>query len=76
MNRSKIVELFDAKAPAEKILVKGWIKTKRDSKEFSFLEINDGSCLKNFQIIADKTLKNYESITYDVSIILCAADSK
>ncbi|PCJ61861.1 MAG: asparagine--tRNA ligase [Planctomycetota bacterium] len=44
------------------ILLKGWIRTKRDSKGgFSFLEINDGSCFGNIQIVADKELENYES---------------
>lgn len=43
------------------VLLQGWIRTRRDSKEFSFLELNDGSCLDNIQVIADATLENYES---------------
>jgi len=40
----------------------GWIRSRRDSKGgFSFLEINDGSCLASIQVVADKTLENYES---------------
>src|SRR3989304_3587009 len=40
----------------------GWIRTRRDSKGgFSFLELNDGSCLANIQIIADANLPNYEA---------------
>ncbi len=43
-------------------LVQGWVRTRRDSKGgFSFLEINDGSCFGNLQIIADADLENYES---------------
>ena len=39
----------------------GWVRTRRDSKGgFSFLEINDGSCLGNIQIVADGKLPNYE----------------
>jgi asparaginyl-tRNA synthetase len=42
--------------------VRGWIRTRRDSKGgFSFLEINDGSCLANIQIVADAKLPNYET---------------
>lgn len=42
--------------------LQGWIRTRRDSKGgFSFLEINDGSCLANFQIIAESGLSNYET---------------
>ncbi len=44
------------------VLVKGWVRTLRTSKAFSFLEINDGSCLKNIQIIADDALPNYVDI--------------
>jgi asparaginyl-tRNA synthetase len=62
MNRSKIGTLLKTDAPLDKVLIKGWVRTRRDSKEFSFLEINDGSCLKNMQVIADKTLSNYEDI--------------
>jgi len=50
-----------AEGPADEILVQGWVRTKRDSKGFSFLEINDGSCLKSLQVIADDTLENYGS---------------
>ncbi|MEK6235219.1 MAG: asparagine--tRNA ligase, partial [Planctomycetales bacterium] len=43
-------------------VVRGWIRTRRDSKAgFSFLEVNDGSCLGNLQVIAEGTLPNYES---------------
>ena len=62
MAREKIVKLLDAVNPAENVLIKGWVRTRRDSKGFSFLEINDGSCLKNIQVIADDTLANYEDI--------------
>ena len=42
--------------------VRGWVRTRRDSKGgFSFIEINDGSCFGNLQIIADSKLPNYES---------------
>jgi asparaginyl-tRNA synthetase len=44
------------------VKIQGWIRTRRDSKGgFSFLEINDGSCLANLQVIADGSLANYES---------------
>src|SRR5436190_23924511 len=44
------------------VTVQGWIRTRRDSKGgFSFLEINDGSCLANIQVVADAKLPNYES---------------
>ena len=43
------------------VRIQGWIRTRRDSKAgFSFLEVNDGSCLASVQVIADKGLENYE----------------
>ncbi len=44
------------------VQVRGWVRTRRDSKGgFSFIEVNDGSCFGNLQIIADNTLSNYAS---------------
>jgi asparaginyl-tRNA synthetase len=44
------------------VQVRGWVRTRRDSKGgFSFLELNDGSCLENLQVIAEASLPNYES---------------
>ena len=37
------------------VLLKGWVRTRRDSKDFSFLELNDGSCLANVQVLVDHT---------------------
>lgn len=49
-----------ATEPVEKVLtVCGWVRTKRDTGSFSFVEINDGSCLSNLQIIASESLDNY-----------------
>ncbi len=62
MERTKIFKLLQSDKPADNILIKGWIRTRRDSKDFSFIEINDGSCLKNVQVIAENNLENYEDI--------------
>ncbi len=44
------------------VRVQGWVRTKRDSKAgFSFIEINDGSCLAGLQIVAEGGLENYAS---------------
>jgi asparaginyl-tRNA synthetase len=60
--RLKIKELIDASEPMDSVLFCGWIRTRRDSKSFSFIEINDGSSLKNIQVIADGSLPNYPEI--------------
>ena len=63
MKREKIYQLLKESSPSDNVLIKGWLRTRRDSKNFSFLEVNDGSCLKNIQIIADSALDNYTEIT-------------
>lgn len=51
-----------AEAIGDEVVVRGWIRTRRDSKGgFSFLEVNDGSSLANLQIVADAELPNYET---------------
>ena len=42
--------------------VRGWVRTRRDSKDFSFIELNDGSCLRSLQIIAKNSLSNYGDV--------------
>ncbi len=62
LKRTKIVKLLSANNPLAEVLIKGWVKTRRDAKDFSFIEINDGSCLKNIQVIANGDLENYEEV--------------
>ncbi len=49
-------------SPRDSILVRGWVRTRRDSKAFSFVEINDGSCLAALQSIVDADLPSYSII--------------
>src|SRR5215472_9568901 len=51
--RTLIKHVLTSAAPKDGVTVKGWVRTRRDSKEFSFLELNDGSCLANLQVIVD-----------------------
>ena len=62
MDRIKINTLLASDQPIENLLIKGWVRTKRDSKTFSFIELNDGSCLKNIQIIVDEKTADDDSI--------------
>src|SRR5262245_36187920 len=49
-------------AAGKQAKVQGWVRTRRDSKGgFSFIELNDGSCQGNLQVVADGKLPNYES---------------
>jgi asparaginyl-tRNA synthetase len=66
MKRTLIKRLLESAAANEIVLVKGWVRTRRDSKGFSFLELNDGSCLKNLQVIVDEGLPSFAQLK-DVS---------
>src|SRR6266567_4795048 len=57
-----IKDALQSPAPIDAIQVQGWVRTRRDSKDFSFIELNDGSCLRNLQIIARNTLPNYAAL--------------
>jgi asparaginyl-tRNA synthetase len=59
---TSIKDALQRAAPAETIFVQGWLRTRRDSKDFSFLELNDGSSLRNLQVIAKNTLPNYAAV--------------
>ncbi len=59
--RTRIEALLASDKIGEQFTVMGWVRTRRDSKGgFSFIEVNDGSCMSSLQIIADKNLSNYE----------------
>ena len=62
MKRTLVKDVLASETPAESITVAGWVRTRRDSKAFSFLEINDGSCLASVQVIADAGSPGYEDI--------------
>ncbi len=59
----RVKNILQAGTAKQQVMVNGWIKTRRDAKGFSFLEINDGSCLANLQVVADDSLENYADIT-------------
>ncbi|MFH0974889.1 MAG: asparagine--tRNA ligase [Spirochaetota bacterium] len=59
MKRSRIVDLLKSDTSGFDVLVKGWVRTKRVSKGLCFVEINDGSCLRNIQVVADENTPGY-----------------
>jgi asparaginyl-tRNA synthetase len=58
---TSIKNALSASAEAD-IEIAGWIRSRRDSKAFSFLEINDGSCLRSLQVIVDQQVPGYEQV--------------
>ena len=63
LSTTPIKRALQSTAPMDRIRVQGWVRTRRDSKDFSFIELNDGSSLRNLQIMAKKdALPNYADI--------------
>lgn len=55
----RIINILRTGKPQEKINIKGWIRTKRESKKFTFIEVSDGSSLANLQVILSEDLADY-----------------
>src|SRR5512133_2631854 len=53
MKRIRIKELLSAPKAGEKVLVKGWVRTKREIKNVAFISLNDGSTINNIQVVVD-----------------------
>ncbi|OGQ96569.1 MAG: asparagine--tRNA ligase [Deltaproteobacteria bacterium RIFOXYD12_FULL_57_12] len=58
-SHQRIADLLKTLPIGRTVEVKGWVKTRRDAKDLSFLEINDGSCLANLQVLASPGLANF-----------------
>lgn len=59
----------ETSAIGRSIEVRGWVRTRRDSKGgFSFIELNDGSCQSNLQIVASASLENYQAVISSLSV--------
>ena len=63
MDKISVAEARKAEAVGKQVRLQGWVRTRRDSKGgFSFIELNDGSCQGNVQVVAPAELPNYEAV--------------
>lgn len=62
ISRTLVKHALSSEAEIPDMLVQGWVRTRRDSKAFSFLEINDGSSVASLQVVADAGIRGYERI--------------
>ncbi|MFK8137328.1 MAG: asparagine--tRNA ligase [Bdellovibrionales bacterium] len=62
LQHTPISDLLKSQEPLENITIKGWVRTKRENKSFSFCEMNDGSCLSNIQCIIDQVVESYADL--------------
>ena len=67
ISRTTVKDALASASPREALRVMGWVRTRRDAKDFSFLEINDGSCLSNLQVVVDAGIEGADCLK-DVSV--------
>jgi asparaginyl-tRNA synthetase len=73
MTLSRISEILKSGQPGQSLEVAGWVRTRRDSKQgFSFIELNDGSCLANLQVVVGAEVpdvtENIKHVTTGASV--------
>ena len=71
MHRSKVKEILARDSAGGKVLIQGWVKTRRSSGAVSFIQISDGSTLSDLQVVVQESLPDYalaESLTTGCSI--------
>ncbi|XMO73946.1 asparagine--tRNA ligase [Roseibacillus persicicus] len=62
MKRELIRRVLASESERENVSVAGWVRTRRDAKGFSFLEVNDGSCLGSLQVVVDEGIPGSEDL--------------
>ncbi len=70
MKRTKIRQLLDSQTVGTEVLLKGWVRTKRGNKNITFIALNDGSTIRNIQVVADPALFG-EEVLKDVTTGAC-----
>jgi len=63
MDRILIRDALRSEKERESIHIFGWVRTRRDARGLSFLEINDGSCLATVQVVVDASIPEYVGIS-------------
>ncbi len=61
-NKSRIAKVLKTGKIDEQIEITGWVRTKRELKEFAFMEVSDGSSLANLQVVLNQDLANYDDL--------------
>jgi asparaginyl-tRNA synthetase len=72
MKRTKVVELLTGAALGHRVLLKGWVRTKRGNKFVNFIAVNDGSTINTIQVVADVEHFDEESLK-DITTGACVA---
>ena len=74
MTSQRIKHILAAGQPGETLTVRGWVRTKRAAKKFTFIEVNDGSAMSGLQAIASEEMPGYaeamERISTGSSVVI------
>jgi asparaginyl-tRNA synthetase len=62
MEKRRIIDILRHGQPDESVSIQGWVRTKRDLKGFTFIEVNDGSALASLQVVLNAEMPEYESV--------------
>ncbi len=62
MEQRRIIDILRHGQPDESLTIRGWVRTKRELKDFAFMEVSDGSSLANLQVVLDPDLPDYDNI--------------
>ncbi len=60
--RTSVKHLLNSESARDTVELSGWVRTRRDSKAFSFIELNDGSCLQGIQVIIDAGIPGSDDV--------------
>ena len=67
METRRVADILKNGQPEEKVVVKGWVRTKRELKDFAFTEVNDGSSLAGLQVVLDSEVPEYDIIIKQIN---------
>lgn len=62
MKRIKVVDVLKSTDFGKEVVVKGWVRTHRSSKAVDFIALNDGSTIKNIQVVVDPSKVNADTL--------------
>ncbi|NET88379.1 MAG: asparagine--tRNA ligase [Kamptonema sp. SIO1D9] len=62
MATQRIADILKNGQPDESVTIQGWVRTKRELKNFAFMEVNDGSSMASLQVVLNPQLPNYDDL--------------
>ena len=62
MIENRIKHMLSLEGDNREVVIEGWIRTRRDSKEVSFIAVNDGSTMNNIQVVIDRSFPDFDKL--------------